>query len=517
MSNTRPSVERSCATIIAVTETMGGGLRRRDVVAGAVAAGTAAAVTARPAGAAARRKKVRTYDVAVVGAGLAGLTAARQLARSGRSVVVIEARRRVGGRNLVEPIGGGAAVEHGGQFFGTDARYSIQLAAEYGITTVPTYTSGDNVHLANGIRTRYPAGDGGNPLTGAPPDAGAAEFAVALQQIDAFAREIPREAPWTHPRAAEWDGMTLESWRRENVRTPAGVAFFDTVMRVVRACEPRETSFLSFLAYCAAAGDEGNPGTLSRVIAVKGGELELRFEGGSQPISLAIARELGRRVVLGSPVRRMVSERGRVTVVSDRASWRARRAIVALAPALCGAIDFDPPLPYRRAQLHHRYPQGSIIKVQAVYDRPFWRDEGLSGQTVADTPPVQLTYDNSPGDGSPGILMGFIAAAAAREWASRPAAERRAAVLGNLAAYFGERAAAPRRYLEMDWPAEEWTRGCYSGYAPPGVLLEYGSALREPAGRVHWAGTETSAYFAGRMEGAVRSGRRAAEEVLERL
>lgn len=486
-------------------------------MAGAVAAGTAAAMGGGPPAAAAPRRKARSYDVVIVGAGLAGLTAARQIARSGRSVVVVEARGRVGGRNLVEPIGGGDAIEHGGQFFGTDATQSIQLAAEYGISTVPTYTSGDNIHLSEGIRSRYPAGDGSNPLTGAPPDAGAAEFAAALQQIDAFAREIPREAPWTHPRAAEWDGMTLESWRRENVRTPAGVAFFDTVMRTVRACEPRETSFLSFLTYCAAAGDEGNPGTLSRVIAVKGGELELRFAGGSQPVSLAMARELGRRVVLRSPVRRVVTERRGVTVVSDRSSWRARRAIVALAPALCGAIDFDPPLPYRRAQLHQRYPQGSIIKVQAVYDRPFWRDEGLSGQVVADTPPLQLTYDNSPGDGSPGILLGFIPGALAREWGSRPAAERRAAVLRNLAAYFGERAAAPRRYFEMDWPAEEWTRGCYSGYAPPGVLLEYGGALREPAGRIHWAGTETSAYFAGRMEGAVRSGRRAAEEVLERL
>jgi monoamine oxidase len=486
-------------------------------MAGAAAAGAAAAVGTERGARAASKGKRRTYDVVVIGAGLAGLTAARQLVRSGRSVVVLEARDRVGGRNLVESIGGGEVVEHGGQFFGTDALHSIQLAAEYGIGTIPTYNSGDNVHLAGGVRSRYPAGDGSNPLTGAPPDPGAPEFAAALQEIDAMAREIPREAPWTHPRAEEWDGMTLESWRRENVQTEAGRRFFDTVMTTVRACEPRDTSFLSFLAYCAAAGDEGNPGTLSRVIAVKGGELELRFQGGSQPISRAVARELGGRVVLGAPARRVVADRRGVTVVGDHGSWRARRAIVALAPALCGGIDFDPPLPYHRAQLHHRYPQGSIIKVHAVYDRPFWRDEGLTGQAVADTPPLKLTYDNSPADGTPGILFGFIPAALARDWGRRPAAERRAAVLSNLTGYFGERAGNPRLYLEKDWPAEEWTRGCYSGYAPPGVLLDYGFALREPVGRIHWAGTETAVYFAGRMEGAVRSGRRAAEEALDAL
>jgi monoamine oxidase len=188
-----------------------------------------------------------------------------------------------------------------------------------------------------------------------------------------------------------------------------------------------------------------------------------------------------------------------------------------MAPALCGGIDFDPALPYHRAQLHHRYPQGSIIKIHAIYDKPFWRDDGLSGQVISDTPPLKLTYDNSPGDGTPGILFGFIPAGLAREWGARPAAERRAAVLKNLSDYFGERAGSPNQYFEMDWPAEEWTRGCYSGYAPPGVLLDYGPSLREISGRIHWAGTETSPYFVGRMEGAVRSGRRAAEEALAAL
>ena len=500
-----------------------GGLSRREVVAGAVAAGTAAAVAAAPGAEAATRKKkkpkkrLKTYDVAVIGGGLAGLTAARQIARSGRRVVLLEARNRVGGRNLIESIGGGDVIEHGGQFFGTDATESIQLASEYGIGTVPTYAQGDNVHFANGVRSRYPTGDPSNPLAGAPPDPGAPEFAALLQQIDSMSREIPREAPWTHERAEEWDSITLESFVRANVPSEAGRRFSQTVLSTVRSCEPRDTSFLSFLTYCASAGDEGNPGTLSRVIAVRGGELELRFDGGSQPISLAMARELGNRVILNSPARRVVTDKSGATVVSDKQSWRAKRVIVAMAPALCSGIDFDPPLPYRRAQLHHRYPQGSIIKVQAVYDRPFWRDEGLSGQAFADTEPLKLTYDNSPGDGSPGILFGFIPAGAARKWGERPAAERRAAVLKNLSDYFGAAAGQPRQYLEFDWPAEEWTRGCYSGYAPPGVLLDYGAALRAVTGRVHWAGTETSAYFVGRMEGAVRSGRRAAEEALGAL
>jgi monoamine oxidase len=239
--------------------------------------------------------------------------------------------------------------------------------------------------------------------------------------------------------------------------------------------------------------------------------------GGAQPISAAAARALGRRVVLRSPVRRIVQERRRVRVESDRLAVQARRVIVALPPTLAGRIEYRPGLPALRDQLTQRVPMGSVIKIHAVYDAPFWRDEGLTGQATSDTGPVKITFDNSPPDGSPGVLLGFIEGQEARAWGRRPAGERRQAVLGSFARYFGPRASSPRDYVEMNWGEERWSRGCYVGYTPPGVLLDFGSALREPVGRVHWAGTETATVWNGYMDGAVQSGQRAAAEVNEAL
>jgi monoamine oxidase len=170
-----------------------------------------------------------------------------------------------------------------------------------------------------------------------------------------------------------------------------------------------------------------------------------------------------------------------------------------------------------REQLTQRTPMGSVIKVQAVYERPFWRDRNLNGQVVSDTGPVQVTFDNSPPDGSRGVVMGFIEATTARRLDRASAEERRRLVLDNYATYFGEQALNATGYVEARWDEEVWTRGCPVCGTPPGVLLDYGPQIRAPVGRVHWAGTETSTYWNGYMDGAVRSGERVAKEVLARL
>jgi monoamine oxidase len=160
---------------------------------------------------------------------------------------------------------------------------------------------------------------------------------------------------------------------------------------------------------------------------------------------------------------------------------------------------------------------GSVIKCEAVYDEPFWRKDGLTGQAVSDTGPCRITFDNTPPDGSPGVIIGFMEGAAAREFSPKSPDERKQAVLENFAAYFGPQARNARGYVEMNWAAEEWTRGCYGGFTPPGVLTAFGPAIREPFGRIHWAGTETATIWNGYMDGAVQSGQRAAAEALAAL
>jgi monoamine oxidase len=450
----------------------------------------------------------RTAEVAIVGAGLAGLTAARELTRRGKTVVVLEARDRVGGRILNHDLGNGAVTEVGAQYIGPTMDRIAALAKEVGVDTFPTYNEGSNVLLLGGERTTYPA-------TGLPTDPriGAALLTL-VQEIDAMAKTVPVDAPWTAPRAAEWDSQTLETFLRSAVTNPGARALTDAGVKSIWGAEAGDLSLLYVAFYTAAAGNESTPGTFLRLVTTAGGTQETRFVGGSQRIPIEMAKALGDRVVLSAPVRRIEQTDRDVTVISDAGRVRAGRVVVAVPPALTAGIVWSPILPAKRAQLIQRTPQGSIVKAEAIYDRPFWRDTQLSGQAVADHGFARSTFDNSPPSGGPAVLFGFVGGSEGRQWGDLTPERRRDQVLGEFADYFGPQARSARDFVEKDWAPEEWTRGCPVAFLPPGVLLEYGKALREPFGRVHWAGTETSTYWFGYMDGAVRSGQRVTDEVI---
>jgi len=447
-------------------------------------------------------------DVLVIGEGFAGLAAARQVAAAGASVTVLEARDRVGGRTLNASIGGGKIVEVGGQWAGTAQTRLLALAAETGVETFPTYTTGDNLLYFQNELLPY---DGSSALSLPPiPQADLDEFlTVVFGTLEPLASRIPLDTPWVADGVdtVALDGQTVETWKLANLQTAGARFLFDLAVASVFAAEPRDLSFLHFLFYVHAGGG------LTPLVSVADGAQELRFVGGSQLVAQRMAASLGKRVVLGSPVRRIVDQGDSVVVTTDTQTWRAGRVIVTLPPTLAARIDYTPSLPSARDQLTQRFPMGSVIKCQAVYERPFWRDAGLTGQVTSDTGPVRITFDNSPPDGTPGVLLGFIEGEEARRWSGRPVADRRDAVLGSFERYFGAGARAARDYVERDWSADPWTRGCYAGFLPPGGLTGYGPALRAPIGRIHWAGTESAEEFNGYIEGAIRSGERAADEV----
>jgi monoamine oxidase len=245
---------------------------------------------------------------------------------------------------------------------------------------------------------------------------------------------------------------------------------------------------------------------------VAGGAQESRVVGGSQRLATGLAERLG-VVRSGVPVRRVAQDDDSVTVEADGFSVRGRRAVIATPPVLAGRFEYEPALPPWRDQLTQRLPMGSVIKCMAVYDEPFWRPQGLTGQATADVGPVQLTFDNTPPSGRPGVLLAFVEGAHARELARCSPTDRRAAVVAGIVRCFGPAAAAPTEFLEVDWAAEPFSGGCYGALLAPGVLTQFGPALREPCGRIHWAGTETATVWAGYMDGAVRSGERVAIEV----
>jgi monoamine oxidase len=489
-----------------VAESSRDAISRRRLLGGAAAgAGGLAAGGMVGAPAASAKRSKHEADVVVVGAGFAGLAAAKEIRKGGHSVAVLEARDRVGGRVLNAELRGGEQVELGGQWVGPGQDRVLALISELGLSTYPTNVDGDNIYYRDGTLQTY---------TGTIPPAQPAalvEVATALGDLNKMAAEVPRDAPETAPHAAEWDSQTFETWKLANMQTQEGRDLLDLAFSSVFAAEPRDVSLLFTLFYIATAGSFDN------LINTAGGAQEDRIVGGSQRIALKLAKKLGKRVRLSQPVHLIRRRGGRMEVHGRTETWTAKRVIVALAPALIDAIEFKPKLPPMRAQLNQRVPMGSVIKCMAVYDTPFWRARGLCGMATSNTGPVKLTFDNTPASGSPGVLLGFMEGTDGRRFAQASEADRRAAVLGSFERYFGAEALNATAYLDKVWAADVWSRGCYVGYMPPGVLLEWGSVLRAPVGRIHWAGTETATLWAGYMDGALESGQRAAAEVLATL
>ena len=453
-------------------------------------------------------------EVLVIGAGYAGLSAARELARAGVDVAVVEARDRVGGRVWTTTTDSGALVDHGGQWIGPGQSHLQKLADECRAETFPTFTAGEGVEWRAGTRATY-AG-----LVPTSDPAAAADGVEAIFELDLSARDVPLEAPWEADDARGLDAQTLGSWLASSVGSEGARAMITSAVKSIFGAEPGELSLLFTLFYLHSGGG------LMNLARTTNGAQERRFVDGAQGCALRLAAELGDRVLLSSPVVALsygpdhvaaTLERGERGAPARRLVVRARRAVVAMPPALSVRLAWSPPLPGRRDQLATRAPMGSVTKVHAVYDRPFWRDDGLNGQVVSDEGALRVTFDDSPPDASHGILVGFIAGEECRALDAAAPEERAGRAVADLVRYFGPAAASPLEVVQQHWPAEPYTRGGPVAVFSPGLLTGFGPALRAPVGPVHWAGTETATEWCGYIDGALSSGVRAAAEVVASL
>ena len=450
--------------------------------------------------------KTDETEICIVGAGFAGLAAARRLVAAGRDVVVLEARDRVGGRVWNREMSDGTIVSAGGTWLGKGQDRMFAICQELGMVTYPQFEDGDVLLDIDGAQHRY---------QGLIPNFGllhVAALGLGLWRLDRMVKRLPIDAPWEAPGAGKLDALTLSEWVGNPVNVPSkkAQALLLAGLSTFFCVDPAEVSLLGSMVLAAGGGG------FQYYADSKKTETHL-IDGGSPEVAARMAGSLADRVRLSRPVRAIRQTDGQVEVVADGVRLKARRAVVATPPAVATKIDFAPALPPAHAHLLRRYVPGAVIKTIVSYDEPFWRSDGLTGETVAPASPVPVTIDQSPRSGSPGVITSFAIGPKALQLAGLPAEERREAWLKELSQRLGPKARKPSAYLETDWSAEPWSLGGMIGHLPPGVLTSYGPTIREPVSNVHWAATEWATTMHGLMEGAVRSGERTADAVLETL
>ena len=366
-----------------------------------------------------------------------------------------------------------------------------------------------NVQLVNGVRGTY---------RGTIPPLhllALIDTHLALQKADALAAAIDQDEPWTSRDAARLDGQTAESLCNELFWTESAANLFKIGLRTVFCAEPQELSALFALHGAKCAGG------WMPLFDTEGGAQEFKFVGGTQQFSERLAEQIAESphgsVQTDAVVEHIEhSATGAVVHMRDGSQVAARHVVIAMPPRLAGLIRYSPLLPTDRDELCSRMPLGSIIKTVMFYDRPHWEAAGLSGAIVSDVGPISASYaEPQYGDRPCFAIMGFLLAKHSREWRQKTLDERRDAIAQQYATMFGiAEMRDPVAYDEHDWNAEEFSRGCYTGVCPPGVLTQMGKALKEPCGVLHFAGTESSNSWPGYLEGAICSGERAADEIL---
>lgn len=448
-----------------------------------------------------------TVDVLVIGAGLSGLSAARVLVAAGKRVLVLEARDRVGGRTQSRTTDGlglegpPSSFDLGGQWIGPTQDRVISISKHLGLQTFRQYVQGERVLELGGRVTRY---------RGSVPKVGifaTLTSGLGIAQLEALSRLVDPQTPWRGPLARRLDTMSVEDWARATLPNAAARALLSISNEMLLTVPMSEVSALQFLSYLRSGGG------FFRITESEGGAQQDRFVDGAQAIALGLARELGDRVRLGTPVRELRQTDHGVEVKADGVTVMAGRVIIAMAPSMVRSIRFSPELPSAREELQRGMPMGSIVKAILFYERAFWRERGLSGEAISDGSPCRAFFDDTGHDGRHPALVGFVVAGEARvlrdEATRRTAIERQAIRMGLVPA--GTRSLA---YVEKDWQADPWSGGCYVGVMGKGVMTKVGDALRAPVGRIHWAGTETATRWAGYFDGALEAGERAAREVL---
>lgn len=443
------------------------------------------------------------YNTIIVGGGFAGISAARTLHKAGKSFIVLEARNRLGGRVHSTTVLDNITLELGGQWIGPTQDRMYELVKEFDIQTFPTYDQGECVLSLNKSISTY---------SGSIPKVDIISLFYidsTTKNLDKMAKTIPLDTPWSHPKADEWDSISLAYFLNKKIKSKTALKIIESAFETILACKLNEISLLHALFYIKSGKN------IDTLLNIKNGAQQDRIAGGMQRIVEKMASAFSSQIQLEQPVVKIEQNEKGCKVHTKNNYFESEKVIVAIPPIIAGKLEYSPPLSIAKKQLLQKIPMGIVVKCYAVYKTPFWRKKGYSGQAVTDENCMhQTVFDNGPINQDYGVLIGFSIASRAVELMKLTTEERKDVFVNTLSRYFGEEAKDISHYEDKCWAEEEFSQGCYVGYLPPGVWTHYKDEIRNPENNIHWAGTETATVWNGYIEGAVRSGIRAANETL---
>lgn len=443
------------------------------------------------------------YDVIIVGAGAAGIMAAKALQRAGKTFCVLEARDRIGGRIKADTIAN-TVVDAGAGWTNMEQSLLLQLAKDHNRSIHRQFAHGNSILDLNHTISLFNREQFGLSFLAN------RALANALHKLEHDALSVPIDAPWKAENAYIWDSQTLQNWINVNITNPQAKAYFETSVTIELSIEPSKISYLYFLQLVHA--DQ----VLEKEPAGVEGAWSYQIEGGLFQLLNQVSHTLTHSIHLNSPVKAVQQTESHIHVHTEHGAFKADYCIIAIPPTHASHIDFTPHFSARRSTLFQSMPMGAAIKSFIAYPSPFWRDQDNSGIIISNTNPFSISLDVSDRTNH-GMLTAFACGSEAIDLSAMEQEARCKLLIDHLVKHFGEQAKNPIDYIDTDWATEPWSHCGYSGYLPPGMLSILKGEISFPSGRIHWAGTETATNWHGSVEGALSSGVRASKEVLERL